>query len=1114
MPVRSINLRLVIPRSPAGAPLRRSIWTTHAEINAAARYYEENLLRLRAEGYEARPSGEAAEPRRVSLEEAKGLALATGRAAQRAIRGKTESADTTVTGSDSDVVSALQSLYRRIVPTETGAASAQDANAFLSPLTDAASRGFGAAADKMNRPRPNWLSVADDAPSLLDAANSWLASEASAVWRRDTGSPAGWLRAARASKPDWPQRFRVYCDRLADRVTDGPEAAVARLRALCLLPLFPPYFSSRMAVPGGAVTPWDRLAFRLAVAHLLSWEAWCRLASEQHSTRLARLEEYRQNVADPEVDSLLEKVRGYECRRAEELSRLGLGPAVYTIRPRQLRGWPELREAWLKASSRTAEGLRAVMARHQTAKRGRFGDPQVFLWMAEPSQHDLWTGTADVISIAATLNAMRALVDRSHETATMTLPDARLHPRAVQWSAPGDSNLRPYRIAPDSDGLLHGYLCLLRARPEDGRLEDIQAEFRLAPTGQLQAPVLSIRGKKSGLQFTNSAGDRFSGVIGSGDLLFDRGHLGRRTLRSLEDGDIGPVWVKLALELDQVLPDGWARDHARFVRHFRSALGGTTKAEDAVQEGARVLSVDLGLRMFAACSVFALRRSAPENATRFPVALGPRTVWAVHERSFHLTLPDEAPSQTGAEWRRAREEELRRIRRSFARYRRIMRLGDLAAADRPVALDDLRTALEEADAFPFEWSLHSELTGQASVAPPLWADAVGRGLRTFRANMAPVVRDWRRRGREPEPFARAGKSMWSIQHLTDLRRTLQTWSLLGRKSGEIRRLDRASRGVFGAALLDHLDHVKEDRLKTGADLIVRAALGYARDAAGRWARRYPSCDVVLFEDLTRYRMRTDRPRRENSQLMRWAHRAIPAEVRMQGELHGIETVDTSAGFSSRYHARTMTPGIRCQPLSKADFGDPWLRQDLEQLQLSLDDYRIGDLVPRQGGQIFVCLRAGGGLTRIDADINAAQNLQRRFWTRHADPFRLPCSPGVLDGAHVWIPRQMGKRLLGGLGGPGVLTPTGHAIGSCRWEPMRKRRLASASAMTGEDGWTGDAEAEEISGLAEEAEVEAGKVVVFFRDPSGVVLPAAFWYPSKTFWGIVRDRTAAALRKQP
>jgi len=455
---------------------------------------------------------------------------------------------------------------------------------------------------------------------------------------------------------------------------------------------------------------------------------------------------------------------------------------------------------------------------------------------------------------------------------------------------------------------------------------------------------------------------------------------------------------------------------------------------------------------------------------------------------------------------------MRRIRRAFGRYRRIMRLGDTAIPDRIAPLAELRAAADD-DAFPFEAALLAKLGVRSSAPQPVWTAAVTQALAAFRAQMGAVVRDWRQRGREPEAFARAGKSMWAIQHLTDLRRTLQSWSLLGRTTGEIRRSNRKARGIFAGHLLAHLDHVKEDRLKTGADLVVKAALGYARDAAGRWHQRYAPCDLVLFEDLTRYRMRTDRPRRENSLLMQWAHRAMPAEVEMQGELYGIEVADTSAAFSSRYHARTLTPGIRCQPLSAADLKDTWLQEQLAERGVVLEDFRAGDLVPREGGQIFVCLRRNGGLTCIDADINAAQNLQRRYWTRHADAFRLPCLPSRLDGAQVWMPRAMGKRLLGALGGWGFLQPTGHETGSCRWVPATRRQLGpvAVAADAAEAGAT-DTEAEEIAGLAEEANMQAGKVEVFFRDPSGSILSADLWYPGRVFWGVVSSRTTAALKR--
>jgi hypothetical protein len=1110
MPVRSFNLKLAVPRGSADRMLREALWTTHAEVNAATRYYEERLLCLRAAPYEV---AEEKERRLVALEEAEGVALRMARAAQRANLDR--DGDTTdVTGTNNEVLAAMRGLYHLIAPEETGEGSAQNANGYLSPLTDPTSRGFAMAAGKLERPRPNWLAMSDDAPELLDIANAWLASDTSLAWRTDTGSPAGWLRAARTGKPNWPALFRKKLGELEERTTSGPEAVIARLRALRLLPLFSPFFAPRMAEASGRITPWDRLAFRLAAAHILSWEAWCRRASEQHSDRKGRLEEYRSRVIKPEIEALLTRVRRYEETRSEELSRLGLGPSSYALRPRQLRGWADLREAWRRVKDRTQEALRAISADHQTQKRGKFGDPQVFLWLAGPDQHELWQGDTDVISIATMLNAMQALVDRSRETATMTLPDARLHPRNTQWAAEGDTNLPPYRLLEGGNGTWSAKLRLLR-RLDDNQLAAVDETLRLAASRQMHIQRLGIRGKKAEIVFDNGAGEILRGIVGSADLLFERRYLNHRDPVELEGGAIGPVWLKVSVDLDPMLPEGWGPDHARFVGHFLSALGKTTKVEERVREEARVLAVDLGLRTLAACSVFALRHEAPARpgTLTFKVPLGDRTLWAVHERSFHLELPGETPSQAGVHWRRTQDEEMRRMRRALLRYRRVMRLTGAAPKDRGAALEALAEARVEGDPFPFEEPIHTALAAQAEAPQPIWDNTVAAALRELRRQMNLVMRDWRRRGKERLDFLRAGKSMWAIRHLTDLRRVLQSWSLLGRATGEVRRMDRATRGVFASRLLAHIDNIKDDRLQTGADLIVRAAMGYVRGTAGRWEKRFLPCDVVLFEDLSRYRMRTDRPRRENSQLMRWAHRAMPGEVEMQGELYGLGIIETSAAFSSRYHARTLTPGVRCQPLAASNLQDLWLQEDLTRLGIDLAACQPGDLVPRDGGQVFTCLRsAQGELLRIDADINAAQNLQRRFWTRHADAFRLPCSPGQLDGKEVWVPRTIGKRLLGALGGPGVLHPTGYDTGSCRWEPASARRLRGLAASSADpEAEPTDLDAEELSGLAEEAEVEAGRIEVFFRDPSGVVWPADLWLPAKVFWGAVRMKTIGALR---
>jgi hypothetical protein len=1110
MPVRSVKLKLIIPRGPAATSTRLALWTTHAEVNAATSYYERQLLVMRALPYEVPDPDAIGDKHQITLGEAEAQLLAVSREAQRRNRRRLGLAELTP-GTDTEILAAVRALYGHLVPDETGAASAQAANGYLSPLTDPESRGYGAAADKLDRARPNWLGMSDGDPTFLDAANAWFASDASAAWRGDTGAPSAWLRAAAVGDASWPRLFRRKLDDLTRAATEGAEGVIARLRSLNLLPFFDPYFPPRLAT-ARAVTPWDRLAFRLAVAHLLSWQAWVRRAAEQHAQRRQALDDYRSRAVTPEMEALLARVRAYEVTRTAALSQLGLGESVYTFHPRQLRGWQDLRDAWRKLPSPSSEQLREIAATQQTRRRGRFGDPQVFLWLADPEQHMLWV-EEDVPTVAANLNVMQALIDRSRETATMTLPDARLHPRAVQWAAEGDTNIRPYRLRQTAtDGLMTD-LSLLHRPSSDGKLHETRMAFRLAPSAQFRTTEFGSQNGKARVTFSNGAGETFLATVGSSDLLFDRHHLSRRQTVAIGAGDIGPVWLKLALDIDTQRPSAWTQGHGRFTRHFSAALGKPTKLEGDIQPGVRVLAVDLGVRTFATCAVFELHaHPPPHGAFAFPVPIQDRQMWAVHERSFHLDLPDEQPGKAGLTWRRGQRAELQRIRRAFSTYRRITRLGSASVQDRLPVLEELQAAIVADDSFPFMLDLHTALASRCEAPQPVWADSVATTLGRFRQHLGPIIRHWRRAGRVRQDFNHLGKSMWSIEYLTDLRRALQSWSLLGRASGEIRRLARAGRGTFAAGLLEHLNNIKEDRLKTGSDLIIRAALGYVRDGAGRWEQRYAPCNAVLFEDLTRYRMRTDRPRRENSQLMRWAHRAVPAEVGMQGALYEIAVTETAAAFSSRYHARTLTPGVRCKALTAADLGNIYLREDLAQDGFDLGQCHPGDLVPWRGGDTFVCVRRGERLLQADADINAAQNLQRRYWTRHADAFRLPCVPVTLDGALVWRPRQMGKRLAGALGGMGVLRPTGHDSGSCRWERVTPRKLRDAGEVTPDTTDAGlDEAADELMALAEDAEATTGKVEVFFRDPSGVLLPANLWFPAKPFWGIVQVRTQGLLK---
>ena len=904
---------------------------------------------------------------------------------------------------------------------------------------------------------------------------------------------------------------------------EGVPTRIRQLRTLGVLPLFEPYFRHRISGAEGVVTRWDRLAFRLAVGHLLSWESWCRRAAEDHARRRTRLERFAAAQITAAIRERLEALRHYEReRQAEIVSRGDLpeGDRPFRIRPRMVRGWRELREAWLKTPSRDHDTLVAQIAVTQTRLRGRFGDPHLFRWLAQAENHQFWDrADEDMIGVVAALNAHQDVVDRSRPTALLTLPDPVRHPRAVQWEAEGGSNLKTYRLRATTSGMRLDLPVLYQVGEQQQLYEERVLEgLALAPSTQLVEPELIRDGNKRLVRYTTNdgGGEKLQAKLGSGDLLLDWDHARHRLPEQMADGNIGPAWLKLALAIEPQLPPGWDGRRPAGLNHFRLAAGKASKHRQDMRAGLRVLSIDLGMRSFAACAVFELAQQAPLDRLAFPIdELG---LVAVHERSFLLELPGERADGISVAWREQAGEELRRLRRGLSRCRRVRQMIGLTGEARQLELGTARDGLAGVDPWPFEEALLRELEAAAARPLPVWDQLVQAIFLRWRDLYGQELSAWRQRTRAPSTEKRSGKSLWSIQYLTDARRLLLSWSLLGRAAGDVRRLDREGRGVFAVDLLAHLDGLKDDRLKTGADLIVQAARGYRRGEDGAWERRYEPCPIIVFEDLSRYRMRTDRPRRENSQLMRWSHRGIVEEVAIQGQLYGLHVTDVAAAFSSRFHAATGTPGLRCHAVTQRDLADPFMQELLarEVPGLNLAQLVPGQLVPLAGGEIFVAVDGDGSLVRLHADVNAAQNLQRRFWSRHGEAFRLPARRITVNSQIYWVPQHMGERLQGALGGYGRLEPTGHDSGSCRWRPlmpaMWRRLVGSSQTEEGEPPAEADPlEDAMLAELEEELLERSGEVVVFFRDPSGAVLRKDLWYPARKFWPMVRAKTLAAVR---
>jgi len=530
----------------------------------------------------------------------------------------------------------------------------------------------------------------------------------------------------------------------------------------------------------------------------------------------------------------------------------------------------------------------------------------------------------------------------------MTFADAQLHPRWCMFEAPGGTNLRNYSLQ------LYGNAVVLEltllTRDGAGKLLEKPFAVPLAPSGQMSSLLIKLRSDKIHVQY-NSAHQEFSGKPGGAEILFDRTFLERRSNDELVQGIVGPVWFKLTLDVDYKGPQEWlvGKENNKKVqippsmRHFDTGLANKSKYQQDLEPGLRVISVDLGLRTFASCSVFELVKGKPLNILCFPAADGrsdddPEKLWARHERSFRLTLPGEDLSKQADEAREKAWKEIGSIKNDIKMLKEILRLGVIEGSDeRKIKLGSLAELLRERMNFdPSSTISDSDLSGlfnEITRGVEGWNIAceqlhdkldekVASRVKAWRRQTSPRPKDWDDH-RQRRAYA-AGKSFWSLEYLTAVRKLLISWGLRGRRYAQENRQKKSEFGTYASRLLNHINKLKEDRIKTGADLIVQAACGYLpKIENGKqtgWEKsKYASCRLILFEDLSRYRFGSDRPKRENSQLMAWSHRKILDETTMQAEIYCIAVTTIGADFSSRFHAASGAPGVRCRYLRPDDF---------------------------------------------------------------------------------------------------------------------------------------------------------------------------------------------------
>lgn len=1146
MPVRTVNLKLILGKSPDSSAVRRALWTTHQEVNRAVARITDTLLLCRGEEYWIRQADGI--ERVVPRADVRRRALALSREVQQ----RNSFPNGGSYPDDDQVLALLRRLYEDLVPSCALDAKgnpiegdAQSANKWVSPMTDPESTGNLSVFEKVLDPPPAWfVSKINDLPGWQLESERWLETENAQRLLRASGSPPSWVRKYRQQMP-WQDALIADQEKKRLEATSGTAPLTRELREAGLLPFFHPAEGTELVPAPKERRIYDRLAMRLAVGHLLSWENWNHRTQKAHLTA----KEMFQRISDEcqTVQPAIARVRAYESARHEELRRVALADDTrpFRIGDRTIRAWDRVRERWLQHGRTVADRI-SVLAELQTALRGKFGDPDLFRWLAADAQMDLWQ-RQDVVSAVVRLNRAERLLARRKPYSLMTVADPRHHPRWVMYEAMGGSNLRNYELLPGENGI--SLKIPLLTRDDAGLLVEKTFLIPLASTAQMSQLQLieGPQGVSTSISYRCSH-QQFTATLGGAELLFSRAYLQQpsRPDLALSEGRVGPAWLKLSLKVDYQAPSAWMRANGKpetpsVVHHFKTALSNPSKHADKLEAGLRVLSVDLGLRTFASCSVFELKEGRPSGGLFFPAADGrdqshPSKLWAVHERSFQLKLPGEAPTVREKAARDAAFRSVRDLRRDINHLRAILRLGVISAGDDRIRkLEDLVSSVVQSGSVLSIEDFASLQESVSSAPDQQWQSYCLAVHQAAENKVSQAFSQWRKETR-PRPSSwedwharrsyHGGKSIWALEYLDAVRKLILSWNLRGRAYGQINRQDRAARGTVAQGLLEHWNNLKKDRTKSGADLIIQAARGYVPATSGTgWTQKYAPCRLILFEDLSRYRFRVDRPRRENSQLMKWTHREIIREATLQAEIYGIGVETTEAGFSSRFLAASMQPGCRCRALTANDFDGevpkPYVVSELSswpEIQL-----RPGVVVPWPGGELFVTVGVSDVPHLVNADINAAQNLQRRFWGRCGDAYRISCRrreiAGTqyleLAGPNPGNPDSIPARRLGALQQlegwtfSQVLLPVTQP-GQYRWGTLagvRRRKLKRTEEQETDD----DFELLEAQVGDDAEDTESGQVTLF-RDPAGAHFPANTWVEAKVYWGTISRRVGTALAR--
>lgn len=823
---------------------------------------------------------------------------------------------------------------------------------------------------KIVSPEPEWVYHYDDKNDIFEAdeyekmADEWIASEegrkAVKPILEGVGTPSA-FRKAYTSNKRWYKQFVSDQNQYKKDLEDGLSALLLNLEKLNALPIIKIEEELYKNYP-----EWVRCYIKSAIENYASYIAGDEIKRMDYLNIVNHFNEVRTEMIT-NYSTELEQIEVF-------LNNNYVADEIY-LNSRMVRGADILYREWKKVNSEV-ERLK-ILNEYQSDKKKqkKIGDVNLFSWLAKDENQNI---TEVVLYKLTKYYEALHKNNTSKKCSAFTKADSVKSQRYLSYYGEGGHNSPKYKLTSDESLCMHIPVLL----KTNGIYVEKNISFMVAYSKQLQGPLyeLDCREKipkiknKDQITFTNNKKvlrrdssyiqyETYKGEIKGAEI--------RPELNA--NGEVKDLFVSYTIGVDKECSSDFLNDSEKASYLFSSAYTGKIKKHLAniKTDNIRALAIDLGLKQFGACAAGKVRLdrgAALQDDISF-------------ERRFMLKLPGEDVSSAIEKMRDSEMLKLNQIKReiNFISFlKKIYKISDYELKQKKISQSlDFYKDKEKYEILQSSMNQSSieNMNESLKGAYDYEIAKLNEEMKNFRSGVNTAKQ---KRCYEP------GKSYWAITYYEELRKIIMAWNSISYHIEDDNKQMSKEYGVTATRLLDHINNLKDDRIKTGADMIVQSARGFIFDEENNyWEEKFEPCNLIVFEDLSRYNFKRDRSKKENSKLMKWSHAAIIDEVKRQADVYGIKVITIDASYSSKYHYMTGAPGIRCDNISKNmldEYGQlkSAIKENLpDELSDISEKLRENSLIPSEIGSIFVTEDKEGKLAMINADLNAACNLLKR-----------------------------------------------------------------------------------------------------------------------------------------